>query len=190
MERRPGPSGTGPWAILRPVTSIEDWDDFDPELDELETLSNSVVDLLEDGALEAAAQACHELKRSFPDQIDWIERTAMVHAGRGEVMPAVEHLRRCIEFIEANPIRQEGHPVQTKVQKWGNSLALRIPRSFAAEARVEAGSTVDVSVENGCLRVRPVRARRYVLRELLKKISSRNVHGELDSGRAVGREAW
>ena len=38
--------------------------------------------------------------------------------------------------------------MHTKVQKWGNSLALRIPRSFAAEAQVEEGSTVDVSVEN------------------------------------------
>ena len=80
--------------------------------------------------------------------------------------------------------------MQTKVQKWGNSLALRIPRSFAAEAQVEEGSTVDVSVENGSLRVRPVRARRYVLRELLKGVSPRNLHSEVETGDAVGREAW
>jgi antitoxin MazE len=80
--------------------------------------------------------------------------------------------------------------MQTKVQKWGNSLALRIPRSFAAEAQVEEGSTVDVSVENGSLRVRPVRARRYALRELLKGVSQRNLHSEVETGEAVGREAW
>ena len=80
--------------------------------------------------------------------------------------------------------------MHTKVQKWGNSLALRIPRSFAAEAQVEEGSTVDVSVENGTLRVRPVRARRYLLRDLLRQVSPRNRHAEIQSGRRVGREAW
>jgi antitoxin MazE len=45
--------------------------------------------------------------------------------------------------------------MQTKIQKWGNSLGLRIPRSFAAEAQVEEGATVDLSVEDGRLLVRP-----------------------------------
>lgn len=39
--------------------------------------------------------------------------------------------------------------MQTKIQKWGNSLGLRIPRTLAAEARVVEGSTVDLSVEGG-----------------------------------------
>lgn len=80
--------------------------------------------------------------------------------------------------------------MQTKIQKWGNSLGLRIPRSFAAEAQVEEGSTVDVSVENGCLRVRPLRVRKYLLRELLKGVSRRKLHPEVSAGKAVGREAW
>ena len=41
--------------------------------------------------------------------------------------------------------------MQTKVLRWGNSLGIRIPRSFASEARVEAGSSVDISVEDGTL---------------------------------------
>jgi hypothetical protein len=53
--------------------------------------------------------------------------------------------------------------VQTRIQKWGNSLGLRIPRSFAAEAQVEEGATVDLSVENGRLLVRPLRVRKYAL---------------------------
>lgn len=80
--------------------------------------------------------------------------------------------------------------MQTKVQKWGNSLGLRIPRSFAAEAQVEEGSTVDLSVENGSLLIRPVRARKYVLRQLLKSIDRRNLHREVPTGEAVGRETW
>lgn len=79
--------------------------------------------------------------------------------------------------------------MQTKVQKWGNSLGVRIPRSFAAEARVEAGTTVDISVERGSLKIRPVR-RRFSLRDLLKKVTSRNLHEEIATGAAVGRESW
>ena len=80
--------------------------------------------------------------------------------------------------------------MHTKIQKWGNSLGLRIPRSFAAEAQVEEGSTVDVSVENGCLRVRPLRARKYLLSDLLKRVTRKNLHPEVSAGEPVGREAW
>jgi antitoxin MazE len=77
----------------------------------------------------------------------------------------------------------------TRVQKWGNSLALRIPRSFAAQAKVAAGTAVDIAVEKGQLVVRPVR-RRYRLRELLKAVDARNLHEEVRTGRPVGREIW
>lgn len=80
--------------------------------------------------------------------------------------------------------------MQTKIQKWGNSLGLRIPKSFAAEVRVDAGSTVDLSVEDGDLVVKPVRRLRYELRDLLKTINSRNLHREVETGDPVGREAW
>lgn len=80
--------------------------------------------------------------------------------------------------------------MQTKIQKWGNSLGLRIPRSFAAEAQVTEGATVDLSVENGRLLVRPLRARKYVLGDLLKKVTPRHMHREVSTGEAVGREAW
>ncbi|MDA2939103.1 AbrB/MazE/SpoVT family DNA-binding domain-containing protein [Acidobacteria bacterium AH-259-A15] len=78
----------------------------------------------------------------------------------------------------------------TKVQKWGNSLGLRIPKSFAAEAHIKAGSTVDICVENGGLVIRPVHRPKYVLRELLKEVSSKNLHEEVTTGEPVGREAW
>ena len=69
--------------------------------------------------------------------------------------------------------------VQTKIQKWGNSLGLRIPRALASEAQVEEGSTVELAIENGGLRVRPVRARKYALSELLKGVKPRTLHGEV-----------
>lgn len=80
--------------------------------------------------------------------------------------------------------------MHTKIQKWGNSLGLRIPRSFAAEAHVEAGTTVDLSVDNGRLLVRPLRVRKYSLKALLRRVSRRNLHGEVSTGKAVGREPW
>jgi antitoxin MazE len=80
--------------------------------------------------------------------------------------------------------------METRIQKWGNSLGLRIPRSFAAEARVEEGSPVDLSVENGRLLVRPLRTRKYALSALLKKVTPRNLHEEVTTDKPVGREAW
>lgn len=78
----------------------------------------------------------------------------------------------------------------TKIQKWGNSLGLRIPKAFAAEARIEAGSTVDLSVKDGEFVVKPIRRRKYDLRDLLEVINSRNLHCEVETGEPVGREAW
>lgn len=78
----------------------------------------------------------------------------------------------------------------TKVQKWGNSLGLRIPRAFAEDAQVGPGSVVDVSLERGGLMVRPARPRKYALGDLLKGISKRNLHREVTSGDPVGREVW
>lgn len=80
--------------------------------------------------------------------------------------------------------------MQTKIQKWGNSLGLRIPRSLAAEAQVEEGAAVDLSVENGRLLVCPLRVRKYSFKGLLRKVNHRNLHREVSTGRRVGREAW
>jgi antitoxin MazE len=80
--------------------------------------------------------------------------------------------------------------VQTKIQRWGNSLGLRIPRSLAEEAGVGAGSAVELSIQDGNVVVKPARRKRYELKDLLRGITARNMHGEVDTGRAVGREVW
>jgi len=80
--------------------------------------------------------------------------------------------------------------MQTKVQKWGNSLGLRIPKSFAEQTGVEAGSEVDLSVEDGELIVRPRRQPKYELKDLLRSITAKNVHKEVETGDPVGRETW
>jgi antitoxin MazE len=78
----------------------------------------------------------------------------------------------------------------TKVQKWGNSLGLRIPKSFAEEASVEEGSTVDLSVSNGELLIRPVHSKNYELKELLSEVCEENIHSEVSTGDPQGREGW
>jgi len=80
--------------------------------------------------------------------------------------------------------------VQTRIQKWGNSLGLRIPKAFAEQAGVEAGSEVDLSLEDGDLIVRPTREPRYKLATLVRGITNDNVHDEVETGTAVGREVW
>ena len=76
----------------------------------------------------------------------------------------------------------------TKVRRWGHSLGLRIPRSFAREAGVDDGSEVALSVERGRLVIRPVRPARYTLEMLLEGITRSNLHAEADTGKPVGRE--
>ncbi len=80
--------------------------------------------------------------------------------------------------------------MQTKIQKWGNSLGLRIPKAFAEQAGVEAGSEVDLSVKDGTLVVRPRRRQRYELKGLLQLVTAENVHEAIETGEPVGREAW
>ena len=80
--------------------------------------------------------------------------------------------------------------MQTKIQKWGNSLGLRIPRALAAEAQVVEGQAVDLTVENGCLQIRPLRLRRYALGELLNRVTPDNIHTEISTGGPVGREIF
>jgi len=73
---------------------------FDPELAELERLSNGALDLIETGLFEEAERTCTELKARFPDTIDWIERFAALHEARGHVDKAVEHYRLCLAYID------------------------------------------------------------------------------------------
>jgi antitoxin MazE len=78
---------------------------------------------------------------------------------------------------------------RTQISKWGNSLGLRLPKAVAREARLDEGDTVDVSVDNGAIVIRPSRPR-YSLDELVARITARNRHNESDWGAALGHEVW
>jgi antitoxin MazE len=78
----------------------------------------------------------------------------------------------------------------TKVQRWGNSLGLRIPKALAEDAGVEEGSPVDISMEGDRLVVQPIRPTKYELKGLVSQIREDNLHEEIPTGRRVGREVW
>ncbi len=80
--------------------------------------------------------------------------------------------------------------MDTMVQKWGNSLALRIPRSVARDSHLHQGSVVDIVLIAGKIVVKPKRQRHYTLAQLLKGVTRRNRHAAYDWGGRVGQEAW
>ena len=80
--------------------------------------------------------------------------------------------------------------MKTKVQKWGNSLALRIPKSFAAETALEPDTEVDLNLVEGKLIITPVAKDEYSLEQLLEDVTEDNLHAEVDTGVFVGNEAW
>lgn len=78
----------------------------------------------------------------------------------------------------------------TQIKMWGNSLALRIPKAVADEAGLGTGSLVEISLEDGKLVIAPATRPKPTLDELLAQITPDNLHGEIQTGPAVGNEAW
>jgi antitoxin MazE len=80
--------------------------------------------------------------------------------------------------------------MKTRVQKWGNSLAVRIPKAFAAEAALAEDVPVELSIVRGKIVINPLATEPLSLNELLSGITPANLHGEWDTGSAVGKEIW
>ncbi len=80
--------------------------------------------------------------------------------------------------------------MNTTVQTWGNSLALRIPSALAKDIHLQQGSVVELAVIEGKLVVNPKGKHKYSLSRLLKAVTKENRHAEVDWGGAVGRESW
>lgn len=80
--------------------------------------------------------------------------------------------------------------MKTRIQKWGNSLAVRIPKAFAEEAGLQDESAVNVSLVKGKLVIAPVKKTKITLKQLLAKVTEENIHLETETGPSVGGEAW
>lgn len=80
--------------------------------------------------------------------------------------------------------------MRTRIRKWGNSLALRIPKPFAKEVGLDRDVAVEVSLEEGRLVVAPIAESPLSLEQLLAGVTEENKHREVDTGPAMGEEAW
>lgn len=78
---------------------------------DLDELSNRVVDLINAGEFTAAEAGCAELKKKFPEVVDWLDRTAMLHEAKGESDQAINYYQRCLDFIAQSPDDYETGPV-------------------------------------------------------------------------------
>ena len=80
--------------------------------------------------------------------------------------------------------------METVIKKWGNSLALRIPKPLADEVGLAEDSAVDLLLEEGKLVIVPAVAPRYTIESLLAGVTVENLHDEVDTGIVMGGEAW
>lgn len=80
--------------------------------------------------------------------------------------------------------------MKTTAKKWGNSLAIRVPKSVAVQVGLKAQDDLEIEVHDGNVVLKPHLRRTYRLEDLVKRITPKNVHGEIDTGIPVGREIW
>ncbi len=79
--------------------------------------------------------------------------------------------------------------METKVQKWGNSLAVRIPNSYAKDIDLKQGSLINILMDNDRIIIKPKR-KKAELSDLLSQITDENIHEEVETGENVGKEIW
>ena len=144
------------------------------------------------GAVEATVRAGNRRLRRVP-YLDTVSRKR--HATRHTVAIRAARADRVTGYLACSRWNERGilfvdTSMKTRIQKWGNSLALRIPKPFAEEARLAEDSTVDVTVRNGKLVVVAVEEPEETLESLVALITTENRHGETDTGRPVGNEIW
>ena len=80
--------------------------------------------------------------------------------------------------------------MKTMIQRWGNSLALRIPKTFAEEISVREGDEVEMNVTKGRLMIAARPPRAYHLADLVAEIRPGNLHKEIVTDGPQGREVW
>jgi antitoxin MazE len=78
----------------------------------------------------------------------------------------------------------------TTIQKWGNSLGVRIPKALAEQVDLKEGTPIEFGIEHGELTIRPTRRRRrkYRLADLLAQMKPQHRHGEIHKDGPRGRE--
>ncbi len=78
----------------------------------------------------------------------------------------------------------------TKVQKWGNSLAVRLPKYVTDGVGLRQGSAVSIVFGDDLISIKPISKKGETLEQMVRKINKKNRHAEVDWGRPVGKEIW
>jgi antitoxin MazE len=78
--------------------------------------------------------------------------------------------------------------MHVRVQKWGNSLAVRIPKTLAEDADVKEGTVLNLAISEGKVVATPVERKKLSLKQLLAKVTRKNPQTEVDFGPSVGHE--
>lgn len=78
----------------------------------------------------------------------------------------------------------------SRIGKWGNSLAVRLPKAFADEMNLVENASIVMMLKDGTLIIAPDREPKWKLEELLAGVTQENIHGEWKTGRPVGKEPW
>jgi len=78
--------------------------------------------------------------------------------------------------------------MKVKIKKWGNSFAIRIPKSVALDANLQNDSQVDITFKEGKIVLNPIPTEAITLEKLVAGITKDNLHEEVDMGTAVGNE--
>lgn len=79
--------------------------------------------------------------------------------------------------------------MKTRVQKWGNSLAVRIPSHLIRETGLEFNTAIEMKVEDGKLVIQRS-DEAPTLELLLAEVTKDNLHTAVDTGEAIGIEVW
>jgi antitoxin MazE len=82
----------------------------------------------------------------------------------------------------------KGNIMTVAIKKWGNSLALRIPKDIAHTLHIENNSPLELSIKDGALVIEPQKG--TLLESLVSRIDADNIHSEIDTGKVVGNEEW
>jgi antitoxin MazE len=80
--------------------------------------------------------------------------------------------------------------MESRIKKWGNSLALRIPKYIASDINLKMNEKVSLSINKDSIIITPVGRKKYSLEKLLEEITPENLHKEHDTGCSVGEEIW
>ena len=80
--------------------------------------------------------------------------------------------------------------METKISKWGNSLAVRIPSVLVQDANLREGLEMEIETRKDKIILSPKKPMGYSLKNLLSKVTVDNIHDEIDSGDSVGKEEW